>query len=210
MKNILLSLLAILIVISLGIAGMTWYLSQQINSTMPDLSLENHVEQESAIILEQVRRVFKVVAVEGDFVDIINHKEYYGIDLPGFRKKALVKVKAKVLVGYDLTDLETELDAENKTIWLKKLPEPEILAIDQDINYYDLEDGFFNSFSEKDLTLLTRAARDSIQAHAQRSKLIDKAREQADQMMDMIGLMAGQSGWTVKAGEPIKAGALDQ
>ena len=63
-------------------------------------------------------------------------------------KKALVVVNAKATVEYDLRQLETEIHAENKTLILKKIPDP-VLNIYPDIEYYDVTQDYFNSFEAK-------------------------------------------------------------
>ena len=156
-----------------------------------------HVEKDSKVLLEKINKVYKMVVVEGEFADIVSHKEYYGVDFPGFRKRALIKVKAKVSVGYDLNQLKVSLDQNSKTMHIANLPEPEILAIDTDLNYYDLENGMFNSFTPSELTKLQQEAKDTIKKQALNSKMMQTAREQASEMFGLITDLASESGWKV-------------
>ena len=57
-----------------------------------------HVVQDSTVVMEKVQKVLKLVTVEGQFSEIHQHSEYYGYDISPLRKKALIRVKAKVLV----------------------------------------------------------------------------------------------------------------
>ncbi len=167
-----------------------------------DLKPEIHSEQESQVILEKIKKVFKIVVVEGEFADVVRYQDYYGFDLPGFRKTAILKVKAKVSVGYDLEQLKVKFDHTNRIIYIENLPEPEIVAIDPDISYFDLDDGIFNPFDEKVLTRLNRSAKDSIRQVALNSNLIPTARSQAIEMLEMITGLAQEGGWKVETGTP--------
>lgn len=167
-----------------------------------DLKPEIHSEEESQVILEKIKKVFKIVVVEGEFADVFRYQDFYGWDLPGFRKTAILKVKAKVSVGYDLEQLKINFDHTNRIIYIENLPEPEIIAIDPDISYFDLEDGIFNTFDEKTLTKLNKTAKDTIRSTALQSSLIPAARSQAIEMLDMITGVARESGWKVEMGTP--------
>lgn len=159
--------------------------------------LQEHTQQEATVVLEQIREVYKLVVIEGEFADIVQHSSYYGFDLPGFRKKALVRVKAKVSVGYDLDSLRLDFDEATKTIYIDQLPEPEIMSIDTDLSYYDLQESVFNYFEPAELTQLNKSAKDTIRNVALRSDLIPRARQQADKMLQMITQIAQQTGWKV-------------
>ncbi len=171
---------------------------------MTDINLkpEIHSEEESQVILEKIKKVFKIVVVEGEFADVFRYQDFYGWDLPGFRKTAILKVKAKVSVGYDLEQLKIKFDHTNRIIYIENLPEPEIIAIDPDISYFDLDDGIFNTFDEKTLTKLNKTAKDTIRSTALKSSLIPAARSQAIEMLDMITGVARESGWKVEMGTP--------
>lgn len=169
-----------------------------VNNKIKKIEPKEVVVQDSSVVLEQIRKVYKLVVVEGQFAEILSHKEYYGWDLPGFRKQALVKVEAMVSVGYNLDSLRMDIDHDNKIITLQNWPEPEITSIDTDISYYDIENSMFNSFSPEELTSLNKAAKDSIRAKAERSRLMTVARQQASDMFDMITFLAVDNGWKVR------------
>lgn len=195
--------------ILIGLAVMYFY-SDKIKEM---LSLPEHQTTVSSnVLLEKIKNVYKVIVVEGEFADIINYKQnYHGIDFPGFRKKALVKVTAKVSVGYDMDKLKIDINNTGKSINIRNLPEPQILAIDPEISYYDLDEGLFNSFTEEELTKINRIAKDSIYANAKRSTMMESARAQASRMFEVITLMAQESGWTVNYGDtPTPVGATDK
>ena len=194
MRTFILAIFIAILGIVIG-GGVVYYFFGQPLIALP--KMEEKEEVSSSIVLEKINKVYKMIVVEGEFADIVDHKEYYGFDLPGFRKRALVKIKAKVSVGYDLDSLKIETDHTNKLIILENWPEPEILSIDADINYYDIENSVFNSFTPEELNAIYAAAKDSIRSQAERSRLFDIARSQSGDMFEMIAVVAEASGWRV-------------
>ncbi|MGB1205102.1 MAG: DUF4230 domain-containing protein [Chitinophagales bacterium] len=202
MRTFILAIFIALLGIVIG-GGVVYYFFGQPLIALP--KMEEKVIESSEVVLEKINKVYKMIVVEGEFADIVDRKEYYGFDLPGFRKRALVKIKARVSVGYDLDSLKIETDHTNKLIILENWPEPEILAIDADINYYDIENSVFNSFTPEELNLIYASAKDSIRAQAERSRLFDIARSQSGNMFEMIAVVAEASGWQVVYRDAIPA-----
>ncbi|MFK7937084.1 MAG: DUF4230 domain-containing protein [Saprospiraceae bacterium] len=181
-------LLALLLAVLFGFFATRWYYSWQ----------ERVVTEQSQVLLEKIKTVAKLVTVEGYFSDVYDYKDYYSYDLSPFRKKALLRVKATVSVGYDLENMTITSFPEQKLIQIKNLPQPQIIAIDHDVDYYDLTEGTFNSFSESDLTQLNDKAKNYIRKQAEESELIDAAVKQGNQMLEVITIMAENAGWKVE------------
>jgi hypothetical protein len=190
-------LLLLLLVVGLAMIVGAMLLNR-FDSVVDAVTPQTHREDNSKVLLEKIQKVYKMIVVEGEFADILDRKEYYGWDLPGLRKRAIVKVKGKVSVGYNLENLRIDLDSTNRTMRIVNLPEPEILAIDTDVNYYDIENGVFNSFSPQELSQLHAAAKDTIRANALRSQMMQTARQQATEMLGLITQIATESGWKVE------------
>lgn len=161
---------------------------------------ENIATNNSQVLLEQMKSVAKVIAVEGYFSEIYTHEDYYNFDLSPFRKKALLRVKAKVSVGYDLENMRIEANDATKIISISNIPEPKILSIDHDVDYYDIQEGTFNSFSEKELTELNRRAKNYIEEKAKSDELglLVAAEEQKLMMIESIKIIANTAGYKVK------------
>ncbi len=73
------------------------------------------VEYDTALIQEQIKNVGKLVVTEGHFSQVMIYKDqnkYLG-DLISFDKKALVVINADVTVGFDLSKVKYDIDAEN-------------------------------------------------------------------------------------------------
>lgn len=156
-------------------------------------------EEDAAVLLERIQTVAKLVTVEGYFSEIYNYKDYINYDWWIFRKKALLRVKAKVSVGYDLSNLRMDALPDEQTIYIRNIPaDPQILSIDHEIDYYDITEGTFNSFSEADYTKLNKSARGFIEQKAKESDLLPRAREQGIEILEVIRFMAENAGWQVR------------
>ncbi len=154
-------------------------------------------EENAEVLLERMQSVAKLITVEGYFSEIYDYKDYWRYDLGMFRKKALLRVRAKVSVGYDLGNISIEALPENRTIVISNLPDPTILSIDHDIDYYDIQEGVFNSFSESDYTKLNRRAKTYIEEKARSSDLLLSAEKQGNDLLDLMRFMAESAGWKV-------------
>jgi hypothetical protein len=146
-----------------------------------------------------MQTVAKLVTVEGYFTELYSHKDYWRYDWWIFRKKALLRVKARVSVGYDLEGLDIKADTATKTITIRNIPkEPEIISIDHSIDYYDISEGSFNTFTPEDYNKLNKKARDLIEQKAKESDLIKQAREQGIEIINLIQFIGESAGWTVQ------------
>ena len=188
-KNIA-AIVALILVFGLGIFASKKY--YQFGETV--------AQQNSQVLLERMKSVAKVIAVEGYFSEIYTHEDYYNFDLSPFRKKALLRVKAKVSVGYDLENMKIEANDLTKTISISNVPDPGILSIDHDVDYYDIQEGTFNSFTEQELTDLNRRAKKFIEEKAQSDELglLPAAEEQKLKMLESLKMIANTAGYEVK------------
>jgi predicted SPOUT superfamily RNA methylase MTH1 len=159
--------------------------------------IEQKVEENAEVLLERVKTVAKLVTIEGYFSEIYNYKDYWGYDWAIFRKKALMRVKAKVSIGYDLSKMKMEAIEETRTLVLSNIPEAELISIEHDIDYYDLQQGAFNSFSEEDYNKLNKGAKEFIVAKVQESDLYNQAEAQGNEMIELIRFITESAGWTV-------------
>ena len=161
---------------------------------------ENATEQ-SEVLLEKVKTVCKLVTVEGYFTEIYDYKDYWGYDFSPFRKKALIRVKAKVSVGFDMEKMTTTTQIQNKLLLISNLPQPSILSIDHDLDYYDVTEGTFNNFTAEDYTQLNAKAKDFVRQQVEKSGLLQSAAEQGNKMTDIIRTLAESMGWRVETTE---------
>jgi hypothetical protein len=163
-------------------------------------SPRSHPVEESSVLLEKITAVAKLSTVEGQFSEIYNYSEYQGFFTFLWDKKVLVRVRATVSAGYDLEALHIESDPATKTIYMSALPEPQILSIDHNLDYYDISEGVFESFSPEDYTRINQKAKDIIREQALKSNLMTEARTQASKMVELLRFMVEGAGWRLEVG----------
>lgn len=137
------------------------------------------VKEDSHTVVESIRKVFKIVFAEGHFNELYNFEETK--KLFGFipsTKRALVIIKAKVLVGYDFEKCVWDIDEANQKIKMISFPEPEILSIEPDYLYYNFDEGIFNLLGRDDLTRIQANGKKQVEIAAIKSHLPKIAAEQ--------------------------------
>ena len=155
--------------------------------------------EQSIVLLDKIKRVCKFITVEGDFAEIYHYedvKEKF-LKLISSRKKALVVINAKAHVGFDLSKVQMRSDLNTKTVVLSHFPQPEVLSIESDINYYDKQDGMFNKFEASDLTELHTKAKEHIIDKIPESGLYNVARLEALEAIQLIENLVQTIGWTL-------------
>ena len=155
---------------------------------------------ESHVISYEIKKLNKMIVAEQAFSDIYTHKNsrfFPGLEnYFSFDKKVLLMVNAKVQATYDMTKLEIEVDSKKEIIYIKKVPKLEIKTY-PDIQFYDLEQSRFNSFSKDELNTV----KDEAVKHIEKS--IDKKqleKEAHDQLIDNLGnlyMLAKAYNWKV-------------
>lgn len=157
-----------------------------------------HTQESATVLLERIQKVSKLTTVEGYFSELYENKSFQYFDLYPFQKKVIVRVKAKVSVGYDLEQLNIDADAGSKTVYINNLPEPQILSIDHDLDYYDISEGLFTSFSEADYNKIQTDAKELIRKKASTSSLFVEAAVQGNDFIGLIKMITETAGWDFK------------
>ncbi len=164
----------IMLILGLLLGGVIAFLATKSLKPQPTV-----ISESSHTIAESMRKVFKIVSAEGHFNEIYNYEETTKIfNFIPSKKKALVIVEAKVLVGYDFEKLQWEFDEINRKVRLKDFPAPEILSTETDYKYYNIEEQFFNLFSKDDLAKIQKNSKQQVIEAAKRSHLPEVAAEQ--------------------------------
>jgi len=88
-------------------------------------------------------------------------------------------------------------NTKTKTVVLSHFPQPEILSIESDINYYDKKDGMFNKFDASDLTELHAQAKEHIREKVPESGLYDVAKTEALEAIQLIENLVQTIGWNL-------------
>ena len=155
--------------------------------------------EQSILLLDKIKRVCKFITVEGDFAEIYHYedvKEKF-LKLISSKKKALVVINAKAHVGFDLSKVQMSSNQRAKTVVLSHFPQPEVLSIESDINYYDKQDGMFNKFEASDITELHTKAKEHIMDKIPESGLYNVAKVEALEAIQLIENLVETIGWTL-------------
>lgn len=186
LKNVLI----ILLVVILGIL-VSRFLIHTIFTPKDNASVD------STIVVERIQKVMKFITVEGNYSELMKYNDFDVIDFPGFRKDALLRVNARVSVGYNLDKLKISSDDKTKTITISEMPTPELLSIDTDIKFENLSSGIFTGFNEEELTKLNALAKENIRKKALNTELIKQAEEQKADLLDLLFYMAKSNGYKI-------------
>jgi hypothetical protein len=177
----------VLFIIALIVGGLA---SWQVFNWMYGKKLKDNKESlriESNILLERIEKVFKVVLAEGYFTEIYDHnsqKEFWGM----FRSsnKALVIAKAKISVGYDFSKMRFRKENNERKLIIEEFAPAEILSVDTDYKFYDINQGILNKFNNEDYTAILAQAKKLMQEKAQESDLPQIAANQVKLMMTQL------------------------
>jgi hypothetical protein len=152
-------------------------------------------EMNSVVVIEALKRVFKVVTAEGQFTEIVDFKDTkQRLSILPSTKKALIIVKAHVQMGYDFNKMKWDIDEDSGEVKLLSAPEPHILSIAPDIKYYNIENGIFNKFTNEDFNGIQQKCTETIRQVAMNSDLPHLA---ADQAQMLLGEMARVHQWKI-------------
>ncbi len=175
-----------------------------------------HSESSTQIVYEEIKKVCKLVTVEGTYnerFDSLNNRSiplFFPLSYSyKFPKEAKISVSGKVLVGYNMGGLTITMDDVNKQIVLTNIPEPEILAIDHDVTYEHIEESWFNKFTAKDFTALNKSAKEAIRKSNASEELIARAEIEGNQMIEIIRLIAEMRGYELVIKKKEKPVLLD-
>lgn len=178
-----------LLVLTLGVVLGGYYLFK-------NQFFETQQAENTTIILDKIKTVTKLISVEGQFSELYSYKESYEYDFFNlFSKKILLRVNAKVSVGYDFEKVNMSIDSLTKTVTLNELPVPEILSIDHNLDYYDISEGTFNSFTPQELTNINKKAKDFIASKAKTTQILQKAEDQKQDYIKMMEMALKSGGW---------------
>ena len=160
----------------------------------------SNVQRDSVLLLERIEKVFKVVMAEGYFSEIYNYQDQKKIlYLLNDPKKAMVIAKSKVLVGFDFAKVRFRAPENGeKKLVIESFPQPEILSIDTDYKFYDIQAGILNHFSGADYTQILDEAKQAMNDRAMQSDLPKIANNQIQYMMYQL---ASSMGWQLQLPE---------
>lgn len=155
------------------------------------------IESTGTILLKNVERVAKLTVVENNYSEVFTFTDFTNWDLPIFRKKMVVKNDSRVGIGFDLKKMEFGIDEELKEIHINNIPLPEILYMEDNITYFDTEEGLFNSFSEKDYTEIHKKTKDMVMAMVCDSPVFQEVEYSFIDHLSILAQVAKESEWKI-------------
>jgi len=163
---------------------------------------KEEIRANSAMIQQQIQSVGKLIVTEGYFSQVFTFKNSQNmfLNLMKSDKKALVVANAKATVEYDLRQMETRIDEENKTVIITKIPEP-VINIYPEIEYYDVTQDYFNKFEAKDYNKIKTSVTAQFREKIESSGLKDNAQERLMSELVNIFILTKSLGWTLMYNE---------
>ena len=182
-----------LIILGLVIGlGVSYVISQRFSLSKK----KNLVEKQSVILLDKIKKVSKLITVEGDFSEIYHHENtkenFWGFSS---KKKAIVLIQAKAHIGFDFRKIKLEANTKNKEIVLSDFPQPEVVSIECDIKFYDIKNGYLNKFNTEDLSTLNKEAKEHVLSKIPESNLIQLANKEALEAILLMENLVETIGW---------------
>ena len=164
----------------------------------PEASTE---EVSATVLLERVRPVLKLVTVEGDFSELYTYRTADATfdwmkHFTPFQKKAILRVKGRASVGYDLEGMQLDLDEATRTVRLMGMDKPTLLSLEHDVDYFDLDEGSFTSFTAADHTRINAQAKELIRGKVATSGLYQAAEARRNEMLMVLKAVVENAGWT--------------
>ena len=162
------------------------------------------IQEHSTLIEKQIKNVSKLVVTEGNFSEVFSYKNSKAVfgDLIEVEKKALVVVNAEVTVAYDLSKIEFNLDEENKTLTITKLPEQEI-KIFPELEYYDVQADFLNPFKAEDYNTINKKVKQQITKKINASNLKSNAENRLVSELSKFYILTNSLGWTLQYNQKV-------
>jgi hypothetical protein len=159
----------------------------------------SQLEEHSALIEKTLKNVGKLVVTEGEYAEVFTYedsKEFY-LDILTATKKALVVANAKATISYDLSQVETRIDSETKTVYIIKIPEPE-LTINPNLQYYDIQQDLLNPFGAEDYNVIKARVMNTLKEKIEVSSLYTNAENRLITELHKIYILTNSLGWSLQ------------
>ncbi|WP_040281192.1 DUF4230 domain-containing protein [Psychroserpens damuponensis] len=160
------------------------------------------LQENTALIQEQIKNVGKLVVTEGHFSEVFTYKNSKAVfgNLIDAKKRAIVIVNADVTIGYDLSLIDYEVDELTKTLRIKNIPKEEI-KINPDFEYYDIQADFLNQFEAKDYNEIKKTVNKSLMKKIEVSDLKSNAQNRLISELAKLFILTNTMGWTLEYNE---------
>ena len=149
----------------------------------------------SAPVVQAMRRIARLATVEMEIADVVRYEEVKTILVFDFPKNATLRLRGKVTGGFDLDHgFDVKADAARHRI-VVSLPAPQILSIDDRLEWFDEQSGWLNPITPADRTRWTQWARAALSRAAKDAGLHEKSTAHA---RDLFTDAAAAFGWSAE------------
>lgn len=162
------------------------------------------LQANSAMIQQQIQQVGKLIVTEANYSQVFtyNNSQKLFLNLVSANKKALIVAKAKATVEYDLRQMETKVDEENKTVTIVKIPDP-VINVYPEFDYYDVTQDYLNPFEGKDYNKIKTSITSQFRKKIDESGLKDEAQDRLMSELLNIYILTKSMGWTLVYNEVV-------
>jgi hypothetical protein len=87
-------------------------------------------------------------------------------------------------------------DEATRTVRYTGMGKPEVLSIQHDVDYFDMEEGTFNEFTAADHTKINAQAKQFIERKIAGSGLMEAAEKQRSEFLVVLRAVVENGGWT--------------
>jgi hypothetical protein len=138
----------------------------------------------AAPVVTAIRKIAQLATVEAEISDVLRFEEVKSFLIFDFPKTATIRMRGRVIAGFDLAAPEFAVDPDAARRLLRvRLPAPRILAIDPRLEWFDETSGIFNPITPQDRTRWMLWARGQLARAAKDSGIEARAVEQAREML---------------------------
>ncbi len=149
----------------------------------------------SAAVVTAVRKIARLATVQMEISDVLRVEEVKTILVFDVPKNATLRLRGRVLGGFDL-DKGVDVSADEvRRVVRVRLPAPQILSVDDRLEWFDETSGFLNPITPGDRTRWTTWARASLAKSAKDAGLYDAAGRHA---AGLFSDAAAAFGWTAE------------
>jgi Protein of unknown function (DUF4230) len=151
---------------------------------------------DAAPVVSAIRKIAQLATVEAQISDVLRFEEIKSFLIFDFPKTATIRMRGKVIAGFDLSSPEFEVHPDTEKRLLRvTLPPPRILALDPRLEWFDERSGLFNPITPQDRTRWMLWARGQLARAAKDSGIQARATEHA---RDLLSGAAEAFGWRVE------------
>jgi hypothetical protein len=153
-------------------------------------------QAEAAPVVSAIRKIAQLATVEAQISDVLRFEEVKSFLIFDFPKTATIRMRGKVIAGFDLSSPEFQVHPNaEKRLLVMTLPAPRILALDPRLEWFDEQSGLFNPITPQDRTRWMLWARGQLARAAKDSGIEARAIEHA---RDLLSGAAEAFGWRVE------------